>query len=231
VTASNLLRVDTAAILMGRFPRQLDVRNRAFGLEANWQALDYRFNPRRGCSAFAKAGAGTRQIARNQAILNVAESFYDTLPGRSFRFVMEGRLEGYLPLLERSTLKLAAHSGAIVSEARVYQNEQFRVGGNRLLRGFDEEGIFATAYHVLTLEYRLLLGQNSYFFGFGDYGLVQDRRIGQPDLSDRPLGLGGGLAYETTAGIVNISLAVGRRSGEPLVLRNPKVHIGFVSVF
>lgn len=34
-TASNLISVDTVAIRQGRFPRQLDVRNRAFGLEAN----------------------------------------------------------------------------------------------------------------------------------------------------------------------------------------------------
>ncbi|MCU0348882.1 MAG: hypothetical protein MUC59_18220 [Saprospiraceae bacterium] len=230
-TASNLISVDTVAIRQGRFPRQLDVRNRAFGLEANWQSLDYRFNPRRGWVLVAKGSAGTRTIERNQAILDIAESYYDTLPGRSFRFTMEGRLERYQPLLERSAVKLSARTGAIFSEEKVYQNEQFRIGGNRLLRGFDEESVFATLFAVFTLEYRLLIGQNSYFYTFGDYGYVEDKRIGQPSRYDNPLGFGGGLTFETSAGVFGISLAVGKQSGNPLDFRNPKVHFGYVSVF
>jgi len=230
-TASNLLSVDTTAIQQGRFPKQLDVRNRAFGLEASWQSLDYRFNPRRGWVAFAKGSAGNRTIERNQAILEVAESFYDTLPQRSFRFTLDGRLERYFPLFERSALKLAARSGAIFSEEKIYQNEQFRIGGNRLLRGFDEESVFATLYAVFTAEYRLLIGQNSYFYAFGDYGYTEDRRIGIQTVYDNPLGFGGGLTFETTAGVFGISLAVGKLSGNPLDFRNPKVHFGYVSVF
>ncbi len=230
-TSSNLISVDTVAIQQGRFPRQLDVRNRAFGLEANWQSLDYRFNPRRGWVVVAKGSAGIRQIERNQAIIKVAENFYDSLPRRSFRFLLEGKLEQYLPLLQRSAMKLSARSGALVSEEKVYQNEQFRIGGNRLLRGFDEESVFATLYAVFTLEYRLLIGQNSYFYAFGDYGYVEDKRIGQPDRFDRPLGFGGGLTFETSAGVFGISLAVGKQSGNPLDFRNPKVHFGYVSVF
>lgn len=230
-TASNLLTVDTVAIRQGRFPSQLDVRNRAFGLEANWQALDYRFNPRRGWVAVAKGSAGVRKIERNQAILQVSESFYDTLPGRAFRFTLDGRLERYFPVMQRSTVKLAARSGAIFSQEKIYQNEQFRIGGNKLLRGFDEESIFATLYSVFTLEYRLLVGRNSYFYAFGDYAYLEDRRIGLKTEYDRPLGFGSGLTFETTAGVFGISLAVGRLSGEPLDFRNPKVHFGYVSVF
>ncbi len=230
-TASNLISVDTVAIKQGRYPRQLDVRNRAFGLEASWQSLDYRFNPRRGWVLLAKGSAGNRTIERNQAILNVAESFYDTLPERTFRFVLEAKAERYIPLLERSAIKLSARGGGIFSEAKIYQNEQFRIGGNRLLRGFDEESVFATMFAVFTLEYRLLIGQNSYFYGFGDYGYVEDKRIGQPSRYDNPLGFGGGLTFETSAGVFGISLAVGKQSGNPLDFRNPKVHFGYVSVF
>ncbi len=230
-TASNLLTVDTTAIKQGRFPSQLDVRNRAFGLEASWQTLDYRFNPRKGWVVLAKASAGTRKIERNQAILNISESFYDTLPARSFRYTLDGKLERYLPLMQRSAVKLSARSGAIFSQEEIYQNEQFRIGGNKLLRGFDEESVFATLYAVFTVEYRLLVGQNSYFYTFGDYGYVEDRRIGQRSSYDNPLGFGGGLTFETTAGVFGISLAVGKLSGNPLDFRNPKVHFGYVSVF
>jgi hemolysin activation/secretion protein len=179
----------------------------------------------------AKASAGTRRIERNQAILNISESFYDTLPERSFRYTLDGRLERFLPLAARSTVKLGARSGAIFSQEEIYQNEQFRIGGNKLLRGFDEESVFATLYAVFTMEYRLLVGQNSYFYTFGDYGYVEDRRIGQKTSYDNPLGFGAGLTFETTAGVFGISLAVGKVSGNPLDFRNPKVHFGYVSVF
>lgn len=230
-TASNLLTVDTVAIQQGRFPNQLDVRNRSFGLEANWQSLDYRFNPRSGWVALLKGSAGIRQIERNQAILAVSESFYDTLPNRSFRFLLEGRLERFQPLFQRSALRLAVRAGAIFSEDGIYQNEQFRIGGNKLMRGFDEESIFSSQFAVSTLEYRLLVGQNSYFYAFSDYGIVIDQRIGQPSRTGRPLGFGAGLTFETTAGVFGISLAVGRQSGVPLDFRNPKVHFGYVSLF
>lgn len=230
-TASNLLSVDTNAVRQGRFPQQLDVKNSAFGLEGSWQRLDYRFNPRRGWAVLMKGSAGTRQIRRNQAILNVAENFYDTLPGRTFRFVLDGKVERYFPVMQRSAVKLGARSGAIISEEPVYLNEQYRIGGSRLMRGFDEESIFATFFSVFTLEYRLIIGQNSWFYVFGDYGYVENHRFGQPDRYERPLGLGGGLTFETTAGVFGISLAVGKQDNVPFDLRNPKVHFGYVSIF
>lgn len=229
--ASNLLAVDTLAIRQGRPPDQLDVKNGAFGLELNWSQLDYRFNPRKGWSAWLKGSAGTRRIQPNQAILNVSESFYDTLPGRAYRFGAQCKLEKYFPVMERSTLKLAVQGGGIFSDQPIYQNEQYRIGGSRLLRGFDEEGVFATLYGVSTLEYRLLIGQNSFFYVFGDAAHVADRRAGMPDVADWPLGLGGGLSFETTAGVFGISLAVGKTQGTAVDFRNPKVHFGYVSVF
>ena len=231
ITASNLISVDTNAIRQGRFPDVLDVRNTAFGLEVNWQQLDYRFNPRKGWRIIAKGSAGTRQIKQNQGILNVAESFYDTLPGKTFRFNLEGTVEKYFPIMERSTVKASAQTGAIISEEAIFQNEQFRIGGNRLLRGFDEESIFTTFFTVFTLEYRLLVGQNSYFYAFSDYAYLEDRRSGKPLRVDHPLGFGAGLTFETGAGIFGISVAAGKTDEVAADFRNPKIHFGYVSLF
>jgi hypothetical protein len=43
-----------------------------------------------------------------------------------------------------------------------FRNELFQIGGNRLLRGFDEESQFVSQYLVPSVEYRYLIGQNSY---------------------------------------------------------------------
>ncbi|MEO1262102.1 MAG: POTRA domain-containing protein [Bacteroidota bacterium] len=229
--SSNLISVDTSAIRRGSFPNVLDVRNNYFGLEVNWQKLDYRFNPRKGWRIMATGSAGTRQINENQAILEVNESFYDTLAGRTFRFNIEGTLEYYFPVMERSALKTSARTAAIISEEGIFFNEQYRIGGNQLLRGFDEESIFATFYTVFTLEYRLLVGQNSYFYAFGDYAYIEDRISGKPLRVDHPLGFGGGITFETGAGVFGISVAAGQTDEAPADFRNPKIHFGYVSIF
>ena len=120
--------------------------------------------------------------------------------------------------------------GYLISESPVYLNEQFRIGGNRLLRGFDEEFIFATNYTVGTLEYRLLIGQNSYLYLFGDYAYVEDITTLKRDIF-QPFGYGTGITFETSVGLFGISLAFGGRSGSPVDFSAPKVHFGYVSLF
>ena len=230
-TASNLIEVDTASLASGNAPDQLDVTKTDFGLELLLQKLDYRYNPRKGFSVLLRGSAGNRQIRRNQAILNVSESFYDTLPERSFRFVAEGHLRAFLPVSQRSTVMAGLKGAWLISEDPIYRNEQYRIGGSRQLRGFDEESIFATAYAILTLEYRLLTGQNSHFYTFADWAWLEDSRSGEPTRYDRPLGFGAGMNFETSAGIFSLGLAFGKRKNAPADFQNPKVHFGYVSLF
>src|SRR5690606_13448710 len=114
----------------------------------------------------------------------------------------------YLPLFARSALKAGVQLGGIFGKEPVYLNEQFRIGGNRIMRGYDEESLFATRYAVLTLEYRFIIGQNSYLFTFGDYGYIENIT---PTIQQfqRPLGVGAGITFETKVGIFGFSLALG----------------------
>lgn len=230
--SSSLLTVDEAQLRQQqRLPATLDVRNAYFGLEYALQRLDYRFNPRRGWAAFLRGGAGAKRIERNNRIVELGYGeLYDTLTLRSFQYKLSARLEGYLPLFSRSTLKGSFQGGTIIAEEPVFFNEQFRIGGNRLLRGFDEESIFATNYGVATLEYRLLIGQNSYLYLFGDYAYVEDRTTTR-NVTDQPYGFGAGITFETGVGLFGVSLAYGRRLDNPIDFSAPKVHFGYVSLF
>lgn len=106
------------------------------------------------------------------------------------------------------------------------------MGGNKLLRGFNEESLFATRFAVGTLEYRLLIGQNSWLAAFADGGYLEN-------LTDRtrsflrPLGLGAGMTFETRAGVFGIGMAVGSRQvgAEVIDFRAAKFHLGYVSLF
>jgi len=231
-----LLTVDEAKLLQQQaLPDTLDVSRSAFGLEYMVRKLDYRFNPRSGWSLQLRADAGIRRIRRNNQIVDLDLGFlYDSLPQKAFQYRLEGRIEGYLPLFRRTTLKAALQSGWVISNQGIYANEQYRIGGNRLLRGFDEELVFATDYTVLTLEYRLLLQQNSYLYAFGDYARVNERTANTlpgAKTIDFPYGFGAGITFETSAGVFGVSMAFGSRKGNPLDFSAPKVHLGYVSLF
>lgn len=233
---TNLLNVDTAAILRtGTLPDTLDVNRSFLGLAFSMQRLDYRNNPRKGWSATLKAGAGAKKILRNNRITSLPiENPYAQFPEKSFQYRIEARAEAFIPVMKRTTVKTGLQSGILLAKEPVLVNEQFRIGGAKLLRGFDEEFIFASGFAVFTLEYRLLLAQNSFLFIFGDQAWVNAKTASTPpgkNPDDYPLGIGAGISFETKAGIFGLSLAFGRRTGEPLDFGAPKVHFGYLSLF
>lgn len=239
--SSSLQKVDTLTVLQSRrLPPNLDYRQNAYGLELGMTRLDYRFNPRQGWAIQIRSLAGFNTVKTNSQIENLRDpddpefnfaSLYDTLTQRATRYRLEGNAESYVPLFQRTTLKISMRGGGIFSDKPVYNNEQYRLGGNKLLRGFDEESLFATRYVVTTAELRLLIGLNSYLAVFADYGYLENvtRSV---RAFQRPLGFGTGLTFETQAGIFGISLAVGKRDqSESVDFRAIKFHIGYVSLF
>ena len=222
-----------------KLPPTSDISTHTLGLELLKQKLDYRFNPRRGWSVILRASAGLRQVLKNSDILNLKDfsdttfkfsQLYDTVSLKNFQYSVGTTSAYYLPFLKRSVVKIGIQAGFIFTATPISQNEQYRIGGNRLLRGFDEESLFATQYAVGTIEYRLLIGRNSYLYTFADIGYVQDRTR-TTRRSDTPLGFGAGITFETKVGLFGFTLAAGRQQGNPIDLRNTKTHFGYISLF
>ncbi len=239
-TASALLTIEERAIIRNRqLPQNLDIRNSAFGLAYQLEKLDYRFNPRKGWLLQLEGSAGFKTIQKNNKITDLLdeddrefdfESLYDALDLNTFQYQLIGRVDKYFPIGKRAALKTCIQGAAIISEAPIFRNEQFRLGGNQLLRGFDEESIFATNYVLGTLEYRYLIGQNSYFFVFGDMAYLENK-TNENDFSNRLIGVGAGMTFETKAGIFGISYALGKLEETAFEFRAAKVHFGFISLF
>ncbi len=237
---TTLLSVDANRVRNTKqLPSNLDVGLSTFGLEYNLQKLDYRFNPRKGWGVLVRGGAGFKKIKPNNTILNIEQadgenfnyqSLYDSLNLNTFQYRLEANVAKYFPIFKRSTIKVGARSSWIISESDIYQNEQYRIGGNKVLRGFDEESIFSTLYVVGTLEYRLLLGRNSYTYLFTDYAYVEDV-TNERAVYDTPLGFGAGLTFDTKVGVFGISYALGKQLGNPVDFRAAKIHFGYVSFF
>jgi hemolysin activation/secretion protein len=135
----------------------------------------------------------------------------------------------YFKTGKQTTFK-AAFNGGWVQSPRIFRNELYQLGGFRMLRGFDEESIYASAYAVITAEYRLLIGLNSFLYAFTDGALVRNNSQFANN-SNSFFGTGLGLAFETKAGIFNVAFAAGKRNDLPFNLRQSKIHFGYVNFF
>lgn len=233
---TNLLDVDTFSIKRTRqLPNDRDVSVVNLGVDYVLNTTNYRRNPRRGWELNSVVTAGTRTIRPNNAVLEIKDpsfnyaGLYDTVPLKSYQFKINVRLAKYLPLGRQATVQLLSTAGWVQSPS-IYRNELFQIGGYKLMRGFDEESIFASRYLVNTLEYRYLIGMNSYFFGFFDLGFTRNTAAAMLS-QNRFWGTGLGMAFETKAGFFNLSLAAGKRDDTPFNLRQTKIHLGYVNYF
>lgn len=236
---SSLLTVDTNSIKYSRrLPDQADIQSVNIGVNYEFSRTDYRLNPRKGTELNVSVSAGTKNIRKNNIIVELKDpwdpgfnfnSLYDTLKLKSYQFRLKLGVSRYFPVSKASTFKLGFQGGWF-SSPDIFRNELFQIGGHKLLRGFDEESIFASGFGVLTGEYRYLLGRNSFLFGFADWGFSENASL-ETGPSDRYLGAGLGMAFETKAGIFNLTLASGKRNKEAFNLRQSRIHLGFINYF
>jgi hypothetical protein len=234
---TNVTNIDTTRIRLTRqLPSILDLTTNWVGLEYLFQQLDYRFNPRKGFSFKANISTGRKKIRPNIGVLNLTDprfdfsTLYDSVSRPSFQIRWEGDFNFFLPLAKRATLLTRLQSGWLWSSSNLSQNELFRIGGNRIQRGFDEESIFASTYAAATVEGRYLLNQNSYFFGFADLSLV-DTRARTVESQTYPYSFGVGLALDTKIGLFGVSYALGTYIGSSIQVRNAKIHFGYINMF
>lgn len=233
--------VDTLQIInTHRLPTIIDVNTGSFGLGYHIEQLDYRLNPQKGFVLDVSGAAGLKRIDKNNDILQLKDpdepafdfnSLYDSLKEKSYRFSLTSYIAKYFSLGTNSVLKLAVHGGWMQSPS-LFQNELFRIGGFQLLRGFDEESIYSSRYGVGTIEYRYLVGRNSFFYGFADVGLTHAPVISRPGVSHSYISGGLGLEFQTSAGLLQITYAIGKRDDVKFNWRNAsKIHFGYINYF
>jgi hypothetical protein len=230
--------INAASIIQTKqLPQEVDVSSINLGLGYDFNKTDYRFNPIKGSQLFITTSAGTKKIKKNNLILELEdpsnpsfkfEQLYDTVKLSAYQFRVNVAGAQYVQLGKQTTLKLGADAG-IYQSVNFFRNELFQIGGNRLLRGFDEESQFVSQYGVGTIEFRLLSGLNSAFFGFleGGWGKYPLQKV----QSHTYISTGAGLSFQTKAGLINVTYAVGKRDDTDFNLRQSKIHIGFVSFF
>jgi hypothetical protein len=235
---SRLSNINLPLILsQGRLPQNLDFNFNAASLGFRYSNLDYKYNPKRGLSIDIQGNLGLRSIKKNFQIAELRSDkldftkAYDTLTGARFQSSFNTLLNYYIPISSWSTLRLANSSGFRVTQGLILENETYRIGGNRLMRGFDELSILTDKYTIFTGEFRIVLEKNSYLtLPFIEYSKVNQRK---EELSQLKTGIavGAGLNFSTQAGIFNFILAAGNNFNGGPDFGQAKIHFGYVNLF
>ncbi len=190
------------------------IKNYRWGIKFIYNSTDYFFNPRKGIYINAASGFGYRKIDDKK--LQISDFKTET----AF----------YIKLGKISTIALINKSAAMFSSSDLYINELYKIGGSNILRGFNQNSIYASLYSVFSIEPRLLIGKNSAVYLFFDYAYYQSK-TNNIDISDRPFGFGLGLNIDTKAGIFRLAYALGKQFDNHIKFSNSKVHFGFAVRF
>ena len=207
-------------------PDFADMSSTLYGLELKLQNLDYKLNPRKGFDININGSAGNKRIIKNS---NLDERLYKNLKLNSAQYRLTSTLNFYIPLFSKSTIEIGMNA-ALLQNDNMFENELYKIGGLKTLRGFDEESINASFYDIATVEYRYLFEQNSYLFAFWNGAYYEGRTVNK-FVHDTPYGYGVGVSFETKAGIFSLSYALGKQFDNPVYFKSAKIHFGIVNYF
>ena len=111
--------------------------------------------------------------------------------------------------------------------SQVFENEVFRIGGLRSIRGFDENSLLVTGYLAAFPELRVFAGGGTLFKVFSDVSAV--RKYLSLNQTDWNLLMSFGLAsaFRIQSGIFEVAFANGLPSINQFSFQNTKVHFGY----
>ena len=196
-----------------------------YGLSASYIKLDQRITPLKGVDLDFQLAIGSRKINPSENFRPT--DFFESTNSEQIKLI--ANLKYYLKTGNKSVLYFHNYTG-ILNGRNIFDNEAFRIGGFKTLRGFDEQSVTANAFSIQTVEFRYLIETNSYINVFVDQAYVRQEFVNLKQ-NDSPLGIGAGITFQTKVGIASLNYALGKARNNPLNLQNGKIHFGIISSF
>jgi outer membrane translocation and assembly module TamA len=193
-----------------------------YGLAARLEKLDYRLNPRKGISFDVEIGAGNKKYTPHSAEGDVPAL-------RKKQYSLETEFSAFIHVVGPLVIQFKSVQGSIFAP-EVFENEMYLIGGLNSLRGMNERSIFASSFAIGTVELRFLYDENSNAYLFFDQAWYENSNPSQ-FVTDTPFGAGIGTRFSTKAGLFSLSYGIGKQFDNEILIRNAKVHFGFVSFF
>ncbi len=235
---TSIINADTNFVKSNRIlPSVNDVRKDLYGLGVKITQINYLPNPTKGFMFEIDFALGTKNIIKNPTLNAIflddgsgkKYKIYDSLTLQSSQYRFTCKAENYLQLRKNFVLKTEVNI-AVLEAPNLFVNELFRIGGLKTLRGFDEQSIFANKYLIVNTELRYILSKNSNFFMFFNQAWYKNEAVRNNNY-DNPFGLGGGLTFETGAGLFTLVYAVGKQFENPIEYNRAKIHFGYINYF
>ncbi len=223
-----LLQFDTQEIILTKkLPNYNDISNKKYGLYLKHNQLDYSKNPRKGWYLDFDISIGTKKIIEVEGLKQLG--IYNSINLKSYQYQFTFLSKTYVPISKNIVWHTQIKSSQVYSP-QLFFNDLNRIGGIKSLKGFDEQSIFASAYVIGNIELRYLFAINSNALIFANGGWWENNSLNIYK-NGKPLGIGIGSNIETKSGIFSIYYALGKDIGNKFILKNGKVHFGFISYF
>ncbi|QOD62277.1 hypothetical protein H9I45_07500 [Polaribacter haliotis] len=106
------------------------------------------------------------------------------------------------------------------------ENELFRIGGSKSIRGFNEQSIFAKDYTFFNIEYRYVTSEKSYLYSITDIGKI-NTTIKSEDL----LSIGLGYLFTSRNSQINLSVASILNTNTKIDLKSTQLSLNWKNFF
>ncbi|MCB0516038.1 MAG: BamA/TamA family outer membrane protein [Chitinophagales bacterium] len=241
----NLTQIDTVSLLTSQtLPENLDAKTQNYSLSAFSQQCDNFFNPRKGKEYRVEIAWNKQKILPNELISQLSTpevpnfaTLYDSIALSQNFWQIQANYQQYFPAAKQATWHFTVAVAMMQyvqkntnTKQQISTNDKFRLGGNRLLRGFNEDQFRIESYQLLSVEYRYLWEKYNYWFAFADAALMQNIQLKN---INQAVGVGTGIRIATEGGIFTLIYALGASQAQQfnVSLQNSRIHIAYVNMF
>ena len=166
-------------------------------------------------------------FGNNTFYLNINPSFgkRKTIDNTSQQIKIATTL-AYLLDLNRKNSIYFRNKTALLNSTNYFDNELFRIGGNKSIRGFNEQSIFVKNYLLQNIEFRHQSSKSSYLYTITDLAFITTTNS-----KEKLYSFGLGYLFNSNSSQINISAAVGTNTKNPLEFKNTQFFVNWVNFF
>jgi len=192
-----------------------NINTNIYGVSFFNQKFDYKYNPSKGYLINLKSGYGLKKMK-------------DSVDSKQIE--LEFKTQLFIPIPSKFTFLIQNQSKLLYNKTAIYENELYKIGGFRTIRGFAEKSILANRYSIVTCELRYLFEKKSNIYLFADFGYFA-KNLKLPNKNQFTQSFGTGINFSTKNGIFSMNYALGRNTENIFIIQNAKIHFGFISLF
>jgi outer membrane protein assembly factor BamA len=136
------------------------------------------------------------------------------------QYKLTNQIEYLVEFSEKNNLLFKTKAEILLSNSFT-ENELFRLGGTKSIRGFDEHLFSADSYLYINNEYNYIINHRSFISGIVDIGLVNNQL---ESLNTLVYSMGIGFSQHIKAGQLHILYMVGNTQDQAFGFKNSKLH-------